>query len=223
LSVHRLSRLARPGLLAFVIAAPAALAAAAAVYAAGGRWWPTLVCALLGWFAGALVPRERSLRRLSSGQGIWYGQLRDIAAANVPQGQTRLLRRYGDQRFYTVGRRQGRAGTQWVVIQRFDEEDLPDPDSLLGTWARGALVCTAFVLHPWYPLVSRRLDGITVTIDGQHMTPDPAARPVAARILHAHRLGLRTGLERAEPDELREITEALAHADIVEGGPAPAR
>jgi hypothetical protein len=208
--------------MAFAIAAPAVLAAAVAVYAASGRWWPAAVCALLAGYAAVLIPRERSLRRLSRGQGSWYEQLGAIAAATVPQGQTRLLRRYGDHLFYTVGRRPGRAGSGWVLIQQFDDREMPGPDDLSAT-GRGAVVCTAFVLHPWYPLVSRRLDGITVTIDGQHMTPDPAARPAAARSLHAHHLGLRTGLGRAEPDELREITEALAHADIVEGGPAPAR
>jgi hypothetical protein len=88
---------------------------------------------------------------------------------------------------------------------------------------RGAMVCTTFTLRPWYPLVSRRLDGTTVTADAQRLKPDPTTPPRAGRSLQAHALGIRTGLERAEPDELREITEALINADIVEDGPEPAR
>jgi hypothetical protein len=145
-----------------------------------------------------------------------------VVAANVPLGQTRLLRRYGDPVFYTVGRRPGRFGTEQVLIQRFDEGDLPDFGELLtGRADRGALVCTAFQLHPWYPAVSREVHGTTVTSDGQDLQVQSAGPSVAGGDPGARRLGIRTGLEQADPAELREMIDALTHADIITGGAEP--
>jgi hypothetical protein len=154
-----------------------------------------------------------------------YGELQDVVAANVPLGQTRVLRRYGDPVFYTVGRRPGRFGSERVLIQRFDEADLPDFGELLAGHAeRGAMVCTAYQLHPWYPAISREVHGTTVTSDGQDLHVRPID-PAAGADPDARRLGIRTGLEQADPAELRKMVQALTHADIVTGGtdPEPSR
>lgn len=77
------------------------------------------------------------------------------------------MRRYGDRFLYTVGRRPGRFGGEHVLTQRFDERDLPDFGELrAGRIDRGAMVCTAFQLHPWYPAIARQVHGTTVTFDG---------------------------------------------------------
>lgn len=215
-------RVIRPAFLAFVIAAPTGLLGAAALYAARSDWWPAAYCTVLAATPASLIPREHALRRQSRGQGRLYEELREAVAAGVPAGQTRTLRRYGDPVFYTVGRRPGRLGTEHVLIQRFDEADLPDVGDLLaGDLERGALVCTAFQLHPWYPAVSREVHGTTVTSDGHDLQIEPAGPSATGADPGARRLGVRTGLGPADPAELREIIHALTHADVITGGPEP--
>jgi hypothetical protein len=136
------------------------------------------------------------------------------------------MRRYDDGYFYAVGRSAGRYGGEWVLVQRFDEQDLPEFGALLtGRTERGAMVCTAFEVHPWYPAVTREVDGTTVTSDGQDFQVRPTGRPVPGDRSAARRLGVRTGLGQADPAELRTVVEALSHADIVSGGadPQPSR
>ncbi|MFC4036311.1 hypothetical protein ACFO3J_33435 [Streptomyces polygonati] len=114
-----------------------------------------------------------------------------------------------------------------MLIQRFDEGDMPDFGELLtGRTERGALVCTAFQLHPWYPAVSRTVHGTTVTSDGQDdLQVQAAGPPAGGGDRSARRLGVRTGLEQADPAELREMIDALTHADIITGTlePEPSR
>jgi hypothetical protein len=211
---------ARPAFHAFVLLAPAGLIAAAVVFAARGGWWSAAFCAVAAATPASLIPRERALRLQGRGQGRLYGELRGAVVANVPAGQTRTLRRYGDSIFYTVGRRPGRFGTEHVLIQRFDEADLPNfGDLLTGDLERGALVCTAFHLHPWYPAVSREVHGTTVTFAGHDLQIEPVAPSAGAADAGARRLGRRTGLGQADPAELREIVHALTHADAITGGP----
>jgi hypothetical protein len=82
------------------------------------------------------------------------------------------------------------------------------------------MVCTAFEVHPWYPAVTREVDGTMVTSDGQDFQVQPTRRPVPSS-RGARRLGIRTGLGQADPAELRAIIDALSHADVVSGGPDP--
>lgn len=215
-------RVIRPAFLAFVIAAPTALLAAAALYAARDDWWAAAYCAVAAATPASLIPRERALRLQGRGQGRLYGELREAVVANVPAGQTRTLRRYGDPIFYTVGRRPGRFGTEHVLIQRFDQADLPDfGDLLAGNLERGALVCTAFHLHPWYPAVTREVHGTTVTSDGHDLQIEPVGPSATGADPGARRLGVHTGLGQADPAELREMIHALTHADAISGGPEP--
>lgn len=216
-------RVVRPAFWAFVILVPAVLLTASVLCAVCGRWWATVYLAVLAATPISLVPRERALRRQGRGQGRVYGELRTAVAASVPLGQSRVLRRYGDPLFYAVARRRGRLWTERVIIQRFDEADLPDFGELLaGPTGRGALVCTVFQLHPWYPAVSREVHGTTVTADGQHLRIQPAEPTATGPDSGARRLGIRTGLGQADAAELREVVDALAHADIVTGGPGGA-
>ena len=142
--------------------------------------------------------------------------------AGAPAGQTRTLRRYGDPVFYTVGRRPGRFGTEHVLIQRFDDAELPDFGELpAGRMERGAMVCTAFQLHPWYPAVSCEVHGTTVTSDGHDLKIEPVGPSAGGADAGARRLGIRTGLGQADPAELREMIQALTHADVITGGPEP--
>lgn len=215
-------RVIPPTLHAFLITAPTALLAAAALYAARGRWWAAAYCAVLAASPALCILRERALRRQARGQALLYGELREAVAANVPAGQSRCLRRYGDPIFYTVGRRPGRLGTEHVLIQRFVAADLPDlGDLLAGHTDRGVMVCTAFQLHPWYPAVSREFHGATVTSDGQDFQIQPVGPSAAGSDPGARRMAARTGLGQADPGELREMIEALTHADVVTGGPDP--
>jgi hypothetical protein len=48
-----------------------------------------------------------------------------VVAANVPPGQPRVVRRWGDPIFYAASRVPGRFATERVLFQRFDEADLP--------------------------------------------------------------------------------------------------
>lgn len=213
-------RVVRPAFLAFVTLAPAALLTAAALYTVRGDWWATAYCTVLAATPLTLAPREHALRHQGRGQGRLYRELREVVAANVPLGQTRVLRRYGDPLFYAVGRRRGRLGTERVLIQRFDEADLPDFGELLAApTGRGAIVCTAFQIHPWYPAVSREVHGTTVTANRQDLKVQPAESAVTGPDSGARRLGIRTGLGTADPAELREMINALTHADIITGGP----
>lgn len=212
-------RIVPPAFLAFVIAAPTALLAAATLFAARGHWWAAAYGAVLAASPAACIPRERALRRQGRGQGRLYSELRALVAANVPLGQTRLLRRHGDRTFYTVGRRPGRLGSERVLIQRFDEEDVPNLGELLaGRADRAAMTCTAFQLHPWYPAVTREFHGTTVTPDGQDFQIQPSSPSTAGSDRAARRLGIRTGLEQTEPAELHEMIHVLAQADIITGG-----
>lgn len=215
-------RIIRPAFLAFVIAAPTALLAVAALYVARGEWWAAAFCAVAAAAPAVLIPRERTLRRQGRGQGRLYSELREAVAASVPPGQTRLLRRYGDPVFYTVGRRPGRFGTERVLIQRFDDRDLSELGELLaGGIERGAMVCTAFQLHPWYPAVSREVHGTAVTSDGQNLQAQSAGPSAAGGDPGARRLAISTGLGQAAPVELHEMINALTRADIITGGTEP--
>jgi hypothetical protein len=107
-----------------------------------------------------------------------------------------------------------------VLIQRFDEADLPDVGDLpAGRTERGVMVCTAFQLHPWYPAVSRQVHGTTVTSDGHDLQIEPVGPSAGGADPGARRLRRRTGLGQADPAELREMVHALTHADAVTGGP----
>lgn len=213
-------RFARPAFAAFVLVVPTALVVGTVVSAAVDRWWTAAVSAIFAVYAAALIPLERSLWRGSRGQQAHYRRLREVTSGNVPLGVTRLLRRHGDPFFYIVRRHAGTFGTWWVLIQRFDDRDMPDLNQLRRDRGRGALVCTGYHLHAWYPIVTRHIDGTTVTPDGQLLPVEPATQLPDAR-RRPRRLVLRTGLERAEVDELCEIIDALARADIVSGGPHP--
>lgn len=143
-----------------------------------------------------------------------------MMAAGVPLGQTRLLRHSTATR--TVGRRPGRFESEHVLIQRFNDGDLPDFGELLaGRTERGSTVCTAFQLHPWYPAVSRKVHGTTATSDGHDLRIEPVGPSAAGADPGARRLGTRTGLGQAGPAELREMIHALTHADVITGGPEP--
>ena len=215
-------RVIRPVFAGFVFLTPTASTAAAAVCATHGIWWATVLCAVLAVHTTRLIPRERLLRRQSRGQGGLYAELREVVTANVPLGGTRLLRRHGDRLFYIVGRLPGRFGTERVLIQRFDEHDMPEFAELTaGRLTHGVLVFAVFKLHPWYPAVTRETDGTTVTSDGHVLRVQPTLRPVHRADPDAHRLGVSTGLGHAGPAELRETIDALTRADIIESGPQP--
>jgi hypothetical protein len=154
------SRYARPALLTFVVVTLTVVLGAAAVSAVNGWWWALALCGVPAAYAAAfLVPVERFLRRESTGQRDLYGVLRVLAAANVPLGETRLFRRHGDEYFHTVQRRAGGFGGAWVVIQRFGRQDVSGVEEFVaGQAPRAVMTSTVFVLHPWYPVVSRRFD-----------------------------------------------------------------